>query len=191
MMNRPKVNYAHIVTVVHGKTEYQIVEYIYQAIRQPKKNIYAKDGGNQSIQINGLMTLLNTAPFDTYENFTNHFANLKIDKGKILDFKLAFIMDTDDCTSDTKQRYLDKSLFKGHHLYDYIMPIHLSENLEDVLTICDIKYPDSKKRNYSQIFIHRGKSQLESIATINEKLKTKPVATNLPKYLDYCINNFN
>ena len=55
-------------------------------------------------------------------------------------------MNTDDCDHQAKQNFLDKSLFQGHPLYDYILPINYTENLEDVFNKCTIEYPNKNKK---------------------------------------------
>lgn len=190
-MHIPKINNSFIVTIVHGKSEYKIVEYIYQAIKQSNKNIFANNKGRQSIQITGLQKVFNKRPFDSIDNFKNHFTNVVVEKGKLKNLKIAIIMDTDDCTSAIKIQYLDKSLFSGHPLHEYILPIHNTENLEDVFNKCSIDYPRSKKGDYAKIFPKKGVLPLESIKSVNEKLKLRPHATNLPDFIDYCIKNTN
>lgn len=190
-MNNHRVNYAYIVTIVHGKSEYKIVEYVYQTIRQSNKNIYAKRSGKNfsSIQINGLEKLLQSYPFNSINNFITHFSNIEVENKKIKNLKIAIIMDTDDCSHQTKEKFLDKSLFINHPLYEYIMPIHNTENLEDVFRKCSIKIPNSKREDYSKIFPQRGITSLEAINQVNKKLKSKPQATNMPEFFDYCLKN--
>ena len=102
---------------------------------QKSRNIYARKQGKQfhSIQITSLRNLLYKAPFDTFKHFINKYGSLEIKNGKIQDFKVAIVMDTDDCTSEDKENFLNKEMFRGHWLFEYIWPIHNTMNLEDVL----------------------------------------------------------
>ena len=55
-------------------------------------------------------------------------------KSKVLkDFRLFVIMDTDDCSLETKEKYILGELFEFSVLKDYIVPIYNIENLEDVM----------------------------------------------------------
>lgn len=184
--NTIKLNTSNLLVIAHGKNEYEIFEYIFQAIEKPKY-IYARKQGKQfhSIQITSLRNLLYKAPFDTFKHFINKYGSLEIKNGKIQDFKVAIVMDTDDCTSEDKENFLNKEMFRGHWLFEYIWPIHNTMNLEDVLKKSEINYPGSKKRNYSSIFVQRGCTQKDSIKSIIEKLSKYNQKTNMHEVFQY------
>lgn len=187
--NTIKLNTSNLLVIAHGKCEYEIFEYVLQAIKKPKY-IYALKQGKQfrSIQITSLRNIINRSPFDNFDNFVNKYSSLEIKNGKIIDFKVAIVMDTDDCTSEEKENFLNKQMFRGHWLYDYIWPIHNTENLEDVLNRCKIEYPGSKKRNYSSIFVQKGCTQDESIKSIIQKLSKYNKITNMHEVFQYCLD---
>ena len=51
------LNYTKCAVIVHGKSEFVLVKYIYTNLHLPVK-IIAKDKGRGSIQINGLLEYL-------------------------------------------------------------------------------------------------------------------------------------
>lgn len=63
-------------------------------------------------------------------------------------------MDTDDCTEKQKEEYINKSMFRGHWAYDYIVPIFNSPALEDVLDKANIKFDKkgSERKNILEYF---------------------------------------
>lgn len=52
-MSHDTLNYTRCAVIVHGKSEFALVKYIYTNLHLPVK-IIAKDKGRGSIQINGL-----------------------------------------------------------------------------------------------------------------------------------------
>ena len=56
------LNYTRCAVIVHGKSEFALVKYIYTNLHLPVK-IISKDKGRSSIQINGLLDFLNKKPF--------------------------------------------------------------------------------------------------------------------------------
>ena len=64
-------------------------------------------------------------------------------------------MDTDDCNENQKNSFKNKSMFKGHWLYDYIVPIYNDSNLEEVLVEAGIKFQkngNERKVNIQKFF---------------------------------------
>lgn len=60
-------------------------------------------------------------------------------------------MDVDDCTEDEKRKFKDKSMFDGHWLKDYIVPIYNDPNLEETMKKASI--PINKKKSISRSFL--------------------------------------
>lgn len=155
-MSHNSLNYTRCAVIVHGKSEYSLVRYIYTNLHLPVK-VIAKDKGKSSIQINGLKNMLSKKPFKSLKEMANEYAIEYDKKSKSLkNFKLFIIMDTDDCDDDTKRKYISGELFKGHPLEDYIVPIYNNSNLEDVMLKAGImvkRIEDSQKGTYySRIF---------------------------------------
>ena len=66
------LNYTKCAVIVHGKSEFALVKYIYTNLHLPVK-IIAKDKGRGSIQINGLSEYLRKKQFRTLEKFANEY----------------------------------------------------------------------------------------------------------------------
>lgn len=155
-MAHNSLNYTRCAVIVHGKSEYSLVRYIYTNLHLPVK-VIGKDKGKSSIQINGLKNMLSKKPFKSLKEMANEYVIEYDKKSKSLkNFKLFIIMDTDDCDDDTKRKYISGELFKGHPLEDYIVPIYNNSNLEDVMLKAGImvkRIEDSQKGTYySRIF---------------------------------------
>ena len=149
-------NYTKCLVIVHGKSEYDLVRYIYTNLHLNLK-IIAKDKGRESIQINGLKTLFTKSSFLSLSKFSKEYCIEYDKKSKVLkDFRLFVIMDTDDCSLETKEKYISGELFEFSVLKDYIVPIYNIENLEDVMIKAGImakRIPISQKGSYySKVF---------------------------------------
>lgn len=108
------LNYTKCAVIVHGKSEFALVKYIYTNLHLPVK-IIAKDKGRGSIQINGLSEYLRKKQFRTLKELANEYSVEYDRKTKGLkNFKLFIIMDTDDCDEITKSKYISGELFEGH-----------------------------------------------------------------------------
>lgn len=150
------LKYTRCAVIVHGKSERSLVQFIYTNLHLPVK-IISKDKGRGSIQINGLKEFLNKKQFRTLKAFADEYSVEYDNKAKKLrNFKLFVIMDTDDCSEENRRSYISGDMFKGHPLYDYIVPIYNITNLEDVMMKAGImvkRIPDSEKGTYySRIF---------------------------------------
>lgn len=192
-MSANVLNYTRCVAIVHGRSEFYLVKYIYTNLHLPVK-IISKDKGRGSIQINGLLDLLKKKQFKTLKKFSDEYTIEYDRKTKTLkNFKLFIIMDTDDCDEITKDKYITGDLFKNSILCDYIIPIYNIENLEDVMMKSGImpkRISDSQKGTYySRIFPIN--TEPLSIDTINQVLllatKIRKVKeTNLNVFIGYC-----
>ncbi len=156
-MAKREPNYCRTLIIVHGLSEYQMCEYIKQNLRMPIE-IYGDKNGKKSIQISSLMGTLNDHNHKSLHNFYNTYNSVKLSgrgkKQQIENFKIFIIMDVDDCTEQERDRYINKSMFKGHWALDYIEPLFNKLNLEDVMKSCAIPFDNkqSKSSQYISIF---------------------------------------
>lgn len=187
------LNYKKCAVIVHGKSEFILVKYIYTNLHLPV-SLISKDKGKGSIQINGLKDFLNKKQFKTLKAFAEEYSVEYDKKSKSLkNFKLFIIMDTDDCDKATKDKYISGELFHGHPLKDYIVPIYNISNLEDVMIKSGImvkKIPDSDKGTYySKIFpINTGPLSIDTmnqVRTFAKKIKGVK-ETNMLEFVEYC-----
>ncbi|NSI31132.1 hypothetical protein [Agathobacter rectalis] len=183
-MSHDTLNYTRCAVIVHGKSEFALVKYIYTNLHLPVK-IIAKDKGRGSIQINGLPEYLMKKQFRTLKAFADEFS--------VENFKLFIIMDTDDCDEITRSKYISKELFDGHPLKDYIVPLYNDTNLEDVMIKSGImvkRIPDAQKGSYyTKIFPINTKPL--SIDTVNQvRIFAKKIdgvkETNMLAFVEYC-----
>lgn len=193
MMPHSTLNYTKCVVIVHGKSEFTLVKYIYTNLHLPVK-IIAKDKGRGSIQINGLCEYLRKKQFSTLKAFADEYAVEYDKKTKSLkNFKLFIIMDTDDCDELTKSKYISGELFEGHPLYEYIVPIYNISNLEDVMIKAGImvkRISDAQKSSYYTKIFPMNTGSL-SVDTINQvrtfAKKIKGIKeTNMLAFVEYC-----
>lgn len=175
-----------VMTVVHGQSEYCICSNIKSNLRI-KHEIVAKDKGKSSIQITGLLYLLNNdSRFKSFNSFVRSFTDIEYHKKLLINFKLFIIMDVDDCTEKLKKDFISKDMFKNHWLYDYIVPIYNDKNLESVMDSCDITV--QKKKDYIVIFpTNHGDLNMDKAKEFSQKL-SKCKNTNMNEYVDYCIS---
>lgn len=187
------LNYTKCAVIVHGKSEFTLVKYIYTNLHLPVK-IISKDKGRGSIQINGLLEFLNKKQFKTLKNFANEFAVEYDRKSKSLkNFKLFIIMDTDDCDEINRGRYISGEMFQNHPLKDYIVPIFNQSNLEDVMLKSGImikRIPDSEKGTYYSKIFPINTNPL-SVDTLNQvRFFAKKIRgvkeTNMLEFIEYC-----
>ena len=99
-MSFDSLKYTKCAVIVHGKSEFQLVRFIYTNLHLPVK-IISKDKGKASIQITALKELLNNKCFKNLSTFAKEYSveyNKK--EKKLKNFKLFIIMDTDDCSEE-------------------------------------------------------------------------------------------
>ena len=159
-----------IITIVHGKSEYCICKSIQSNLRL-KQEIIARDKGKSSIQINGIMDFLNTDKrFKSIDTFKRYFPDIEYKNKELINFYLFIIMDVDDCDTNIKEKFKNKSLFKNHWLYQYIIPIYNDPNLEK--TMKDAGILIHKKKDYITIFpTNHGDLDIKIAEELLEKLK--------------------
>ncbi len=187
------LEYTKCAVIVHGRSEFHLVRFLYTNLHLPVK-IISRNKGRESIQINGLKDLLSKRDFMSLNKFANEYT-VEYDKKtkKLKNFKLFIIMDTDDCSEDVKEKYISGELFKGHPLAEYILPIYNIENLEDVMIkagIMTTRIADSKKGTYySKIFPVNTEpvsaDTIKQIRTFAAKIRYVK-QTNMLEFIEYC-----
>ncbi len=186
-------NYTRAAVIVHGKSEFNIVRFIYTNLHLPVK-IIARDSGKTSIQINGLLDFMNKGSFKDLKKFAEEYV-VEFDKRnkKLLNFKLFIIMDTDDCNENMKDKYISGKLFDDHILKNYIVPIYNIRNLEDVMLKAGIMVKKisnkDKGRYYTKIFPINtepmSNDTVKQVETFRDKIKNLR-ETNMEKFIEYC-----
>ena len=175
------LNYTKCAVIVHGKSEFVLVKYIYTNLHLPVK-IIAKDKGRGSIQINGLSEYLRKKQFRTLKEFANEYSVEYDRKTKGLkNFKLFIIMDTDDCDEITKSKYISRELFYN------------VSNLEDVMIKAGImvkRISDAQKGSYyTKIFpINTGPLSVDTVNQVRTFAKKIEgiTETNMLTFVEYC-----
>lgn len=190
-----KLVYLKTIVIVHGKSEKQICQYVKNNLRL-KMEIISEKNGENSIQITGLMKLLNNKKFKSYNSFIRNFEDVELIKdGKNLsdDFKIFIIMDTNDCVNDEQRtKYRNKELFKNHWAYKYSVPIHNTPELETILTKAKVpfkKVGKNRKKEYIKLFPTNdkyGKSDAISIEELMKNLSTVK-DTNFEEFFQFCL----
>lgn len=196
-MTKITLNYLKCIVIVHGKSEKQICEYIKLNLRK-KMEIISKSKGEKSIQINGIRRMLDKDKrFSKQDGFIREFNDVEImnvKRKKVIspELKIFIIMDTDDCTEETKKKYISKELFEGHWAYDFIYPIFNSPELETIMVKAGIKFEkkgDERKKEYIKIFptdkkyLHNEGVELHEFSN-----KLKAISdTNLNMFIDHCL----
>lgn len=191
-MGGRKLAYTRAVVICHGKSEKMICQYIAQNLRLSIISDADKNG-DKSIEIEGLMNHLNNTVYKSMKSFIKKYDKVNV-KGKgnsmeIMDFKIFIIMDKDNCNDEIFKSYVDKSMFKNHWAYKYIVPIYNIKNLEDIISKCNInyEYTDSKVKNYIRIFpINSNKKDAIQLKEFRDNLE-KINDTNMCKFVDYCL----
>ncbi len=188
-----KLNYLKAVVVVHGKSELQICQYIKQKLRL-KIEIESDKHGEKAIQITSIKHILNNKKFKTKSAFLKYFEFIELENDKTIknNFKIFFIMDTDDCTEEQKEKFKTKEMFKDHWAYEYIMPIYNSPQLETVLEKAHVPFKKmgvKRKKEYIKLFPTDQKYNKTDVMQIEELLKNlKQIKeTNLDEFLKFCL----
>lgn len=182
------------MVIVHGKSELNLVKYIYTNLHLPVK-IISRNKGKTSIQINGLLDYMQKGVFKNLKSFAEEYAIEYDKKNKCLkNFKLFIIMDTDDCDKITKDKYISGQMFQGHLLENYVVPIYNISNLEDVMIKAQImvhRIQDSEKGTfYSKIFPINTEpvsfDTIKQVTTFGDKIKNIR-QTNMMEFINYCL----
>lgn len=190
-----KLNYLKAVVVVHGKSELQICQYIKQKLRL-KIEIESDKHGEKAIQITSIKHILSNKKFKSKDAFLRNFNFIELDeKGKNInsDFRIFFIMDTDDCTEEQKKKFKNKEMFKDHWAYDYIVPIYNSPELETVLEKAGVPFKKAgikRKKEYIKLFPTDDKYNKTDVMQIEELLNNLKFIkeTNMDEFLKFCLD---
>lgn len=195
-----KANYVKGVVICHGKSEQCLSRYITSNLHLNIKP-FAKDKGRHSIQITGLMSVLNSKPFNTKKAFLEEYPVETLGKGKsqkLINFKLFIMMDTDDCTEKQKNDFINRTMFSNHWLSEYIVPIYSIASFEDVMIdagITSTRVSDSEKgETYSKIFPINDRplstDTLNEVKTFGQRIRPSK-KSNLILFIDYCLDLLN
>lgn len=195
-----KGNYLKAIVIVHGKSEFQMCDFIKRKLKL-KIEIVSKNKGANSIQISSIMKRLKGKDIDTLDNFKNTYKDdLEIKDNKIIidkDFRIFIIMDTDDCKEEEKNNFINKNMFKNYWAHKYIVPIYNIRNLEDVLVkskVIDKNTIKNKrdKKDYIKIFPTDDKYTKSDTIQIEEfyqkLLKVKNIS-NMHEFIKFCLDN--
>ena len=186
-----KISYLKGIVICHGKSEKSICDYIKSNLRI-KIEIDSDKKGKKSIQITSVMKFLNGEKYKNVNSFKKNFDDIepvKVIKKLPNYFKIFIIMDTDDCDIKQKESFKDKSMFKEHWLYDYIVPIYNDSNLEEVLVDAGIKFQktgNERKTEYPKVFPMNGISDIEGIKKFGKDLKNCK-KTNMEEFINFCL----
>jgi len=101
-------------------------------------------------------------------------------------------MDADDCTDKQKDEYINKSMFRNHWAYDYIVPIYDIPDLESVLVKAKITFEKKgieRKKEYIKIFPTDSKYNLSEAVELNNFCNNlKQVKeTNMDEFVEFCL----
>ena len=162
-----------------------------------KIEIYSDKNGEKAIQITSLKNTLNNKIFKSFRNFIKVYEDIKLsDDRKSIDnaFKIFIIMDTDDCSEEQKQDFINGTMFKNHWAYNYIVPIYNIPELESVLEMAHIPFKkagNKRKEEYIKIFPTDPKYEKSDEIQIQELLNNlkKQKNTNLDEFLDFCLKS--
>lgn len=177
--------YLEVMTIVHGLSELCLCSSIKSNLRL-KHEIISRDKGRTSIQVTSLMDRLGGRDLSTYRGFIGEYPDVRRIKGGLDQFTLFTIMDLDDCTCEMANRYKSKELFRGHWLYDHIIPIYNEPNFES--TMRELKIEIDKKKDYIKIFpTNHGDLDLAKAKDLLVKLRSCK-SSNLYLYVERCIS---
>lgn len=172
--------------ICHGKSEYIFISSLRSNLKL-KFIVFADKNGNKSIQITSLLKLLKGRDFQTLTSFKKKYF-LNVNKGKIQNFKVFIIMDFDEqeYTQEIKANYLNKSMFKGHFLYDHIIPIFNNKNFDEVMAKAGYQIDaNNKSISYNKIFSNKTGSFANFIEVKSKLSKVSQEFTNIGLVLDY------
>ncbi|TGD22737.1 hypothetical protein EGT49_08120 [Companilactobacillus suantsaicola] len=183
------------IVICHGLSEYKLVSTIKSKLRL-NIEIFAREKGRTSIQIDGLPEIFNNGVFRNVKTLTRRYDNINSHKKNLIDCRIFTIMDVDDCRDvSIRNNYLNGNVsgLGRHELKEFITPIYFRENLEDVLN--DIKFPFVAKNNrdkHQYVKVFGPESNLladeQSITDLCIKMK-KSERTNFDSFIEYCFNH--
>lgn len=191
-MLRSSYSFLKGMVICHGKSEKLICDFIKSNLRLHIE-IDSDKKGKKSIQITSIMKFLSGEKYKDIASFKKKFDDIEQikDKKKLPGyFKIFIIMDTDDCNENQKKFFKDKSMFKEHWLYDYIVPIYNDGNLEEVFVDMGIKFEksgDERKKEYPDVLMKNGIfANIEGIKKLKNLLKNSK-KTNMEEFINFCL----
>ncbi|WP_336014614.1 hypothetical protein [Fusobacterium polymorphum] len=191
-MLRSSYSFLKGMVICHGKSEKLICDFIKSNLRLHIE-IDSDKKGKKSIQITSIMKFLSGEKYKDIASFKKKFDDIEQikDKKKLPSyFKIFIIMDTDDCNENQKKSFKDKSMFKEHWLYDYIVPIYNDGNLEEVFVDMGIKFEksgDERKKEYPDVLMKNGIfANIEGIKKLKNLLKNSK-KTNMEEFINFCL----
>ena len=185
-----KPNYCKGIIMVHGRSEYLLVEHIKSNLHLPIE-IYAAKNGKMSIQIDGLKTILGNSIFKNKKALKAEYI-LEEKNGVFPNFFVMPVMDLDDTSDEKKKLYRTGELFQNHWLSPYIMPIWNEPNLDTVLYEQKViqKIPNAKEKGkmYREILPpHTGETDIKRVEELR-KIFAKSNKTNMEIMLQRCLD---
>ena len=190
---KAQIQYLRCILICHGKSEKEFMETIKQNLRL-KIHIESDKKGSKSIQINSLNKTLKNHKYGKRDNFLRYFEDIELIKGKITsEFKIFTLLDTDDKEKEINLiKYLNKEMFKEHHLYDHIVPIYNTPNLESVFEEIGHVFKnkgETRKREYKDLLKpyptpELARNYLKDLSGKFEKSKN----TNLNHVINFLLN---
>lgn len=170
------------IVVVHGKSEYVFCENIKRTLKL-KQEIIANDKGKSSIQITGLNHYLGSKFFQSANLLKSKYEDLQIEKGVIKNCKIFTIMDTDDCTLEQKNAYINGEFKSKYWFKDSIVPIYNNPDLE--VTMKGVGIEISHKKDYISVF-EPNRWSAEALIDLYNRLRVYG-GSNLEEYVGYCL----
>jgi len=145
--------YCKGLVICHGLSEKIIADKVKSLLRIPLE-VYSRDNGKHSIQINGLPALFNSdRTFKSRSDFVKIYDNIEYDKKTLKNFRIFPVMDTDDADDGSIENYVSNNFLGDHWLRDYIHPIYNTLSLDHVLadaSVIDHVFTDSEKKHWIQ-----------------------------------------
>lgn len=172
----------------HGLSELILFSGIRSNLRL-QYEVYARDNGRQNIQLGSILKVINTYPFDSKKNFMKD-TQIDVANRNSDNFKIFIVLDFDEpeISDIDKENFLSKNMFKGHWMYDYIVPIFSMPNLDSILTKVGHTIDTSNKVKSYTCFINQGKGKLDFHIELIEKLSSISTS-NLVECLSYIIKS--
>lgn len=189
MLKKP--NYCKGIVIAHGLSELLLGQHIRSNLHLPIE-IYSENNGRTSIQIDGLMKVLNNNIFKNKQAFNRQYI-VEEEKGILKNFALMPIMDLDDTSDDKKKKYISGEMFKNHWLYPYIIPIWNIKNLDEVLFNLGLidKIPNKREKGkvYRELFpTNRGETDKEQVEKLMKNFE-KSEKTNMQIFIKKCLDS--
>ncbi len=178
-----------VMSIVHGKSEFIFCNSIKSNLRL-KHEVIARQRGSMNIQVTSIMDILNDSRFKTCKDFKRTFNDVAFKKDKLLNFKLFIIMDVDDCSAEQNSQFKSGRMFKGHWLYEHIVPIYNDPTLEATINELGIpvEHGDDHTGRYIKIFpTNHGDLNMDIAKDYLNRFK-QCKHSNLYEYLQYCIS---